>query len=735
MSGGTRVYLKGIYKKTIYNRDNYTVGLLKVKDNDIDPSLNDKTITFTGYFSSLNLDDNLKLNGNFTVHNKYGDQFTASSYEVLLPEEKDGIITFLSSDLFTGIGEAKGQKIYNYFQSKTIEIITNEPQRLKEIKGITLKNINTLHDKLMEYGDSIETIVKLNEYGFNNKDSTSLYNKYKKNTFSIIEKNIYDIIDEEFTYKKIDLLALRHDYERFDKRRIKASIIYVMGEVVNTIGDTYILLINLYDYLIRALKQEISFPLYEECIEELLKEEKIIVEENKYFLPKIYYAEKNLAKRFVYLNNYREDKVKNLEKLFAKMEESQDIKYNDKQKQAIMSAFQAHFMIITGGPGTGKTTIIKSIVDLYQEIHKKDSRNIEEMISLLAPTGRAAKRMMESVHYPASTIHRFLKWNKDNNTFGVNEYNKAKKDLVIIDEASMVDVQLMDSLLKGLYYDTKIILVGDFNQLPSVGPGEILKDIILSKKFLTIELDHLYRQKENSNIITLAYDINNGLYHPDIFNINDDLTYIKCDSYNLIEKFNEICYAYKDMDLNEIEILAPMYKTINGIDNLNLIAREIFNPKDQQKEILIGDTTYRENDKITLLLNMPDDNIYNGDVGIILEIDNQTKEIYVDFDGNIVKFTKNNFYNFRLGYVTSIHKSQGSEFKIVIIILLNEYRRMLYRKLFYTGVTRAKEKLFLLGEEEAIQKAIENNTLHHRKTVLQERILKMYEDTSINLSN
>ena len=351
-----------------------------------------------------------------------------------------------------------------------------------------------------------------------------------------------------------------------------------------------------------------------------------------------------------------------------------------------------------------------------------------EEVTLLAPTGRAAKRITETVGIKASTIHRFLKWNKETNKFKVNEHNKVDTKLVIIDEASMIDTYLLDSLLKGLYYDTKIILVGDYNQLPSVGSGQILKDLIESDMFIVTKLTELYRQKENSNIITFADDINHGIMNLDIFNQTDDLTFIKCDSYNLIDKFSELCFTYRDYDPNDLIILAPMYKTINGIDNLNMIAKEIFNPNDSDKEeITIGDMKYREFDKVILLVNMPDDDVYNGDIGIICEIDKFNNEIYIDFDGNIVKFNKSKFANFKLGYVTSIHKSQGSEFKVVIMIMLNEFNRMLYRKLLYTGVTRAKKNLYILGEEIAIKRAINNNLVNDRKTTLLEIVQKKYE--------
>lgn len=725
--------LKGTFKKLIYNRDNYYVGLIKVKENNIDDGLNDKTITFTGYFNEINVDDNLLLKGEFTRHNKYGEQFLASSYEVVLPEEKEGIVSFLSSDIFKGIGEAKAKKIYDTLGEKAIDIIIHEPEKLEKIKGLTKKNVEILHEKLLEYEDSIDTIIKLNEIGFNSHDSSGLYNKYKKKILDIIDNNIYDIIDEDYSYRKIDIIALKMGYLHMDKRRIKASIIYVFDEVINTIGDTYLLYNEIYSYLNRVLLTNIDFDLFHECVSELVNENKLVLDDDKYYLLKMYEAENNIAKRFVYLNNQKEENIKKLNITVDAIEKNSLITFNTKQLEAIINAFKYHFEIITGGPGTGKTTIIKSIVNTYEKVYKKSKNELMEEVTLLAPTGRAAKRITETVGIKASTIHRFLKWNKETNKFKVNEHNKVDTKLVIIDEASMVDTYLLDSLLKGLYYDTKIILVGDYHQLPSVGSGQILKDLIESDMFNVTQLSELYRQKENSNIITFADDINHGIMNNNIFNKEDDLTFIPCDSYNLIEKFSELCLAYQDYNQSELIILAPMYKTINGIDNLNLIAREIFNPFDDTKEeMLVGDIKYREFDKVILLVNMPDDDVYNGDIGIICEIDKLNNDIYIDFDGNIVKFNKSKFSNFKLGYVTSIHKSQGSEFKVVIMIMLNEYNRMLYRKLLYTGVTRAKKNLYILGEEIAIKRSIDNNIINDRKTSLLDFIKRKYEKRSIN---
>ena len=715
--------IEGVYKKAIFNGDNgYLVGLLKVTDSEY-TGLAGKAIIFTGYFHDINPEDNLRLTGEFVNHYKYGDQFNATSYEVIMPTTENSIISFLSSGIFKGIGESKATKIYEALGDDAINIITKDINSLVGIKGISKKNREDIYETLLEYQDSIDIIVKLNEYGFNNKDSNNLYNKYKKKVIDVIDNNVYDLIDDNFPFKRIDSIALALDYSRDDIRRVEAGIIYVINEVVNTIGNTYLTNDEVYNYLTRAFGFSIDKELYDEAINNLVFNTKLVISEGRYYLKKMFDAENNIARRLVYLNNLEDSKYKKLDELLKSNEEENNIDYNSEQEEAIKKSFIKNFLIITGGPGTGKTTIIKSIVNIYQKLYKLSYEELCEKVTLLAPTGRASKRIMETVHMKASTIHRFLKWNKDNNSFGVNERNKVDTDLVIIDEASMVDTYLLDSLLKGLKFDTKIIMVGDVNQLPSVSSGQVLKDLINSDVFNVIYLNKLYRQEENSNIITLAYNINNGI-NENIYNQSDDLTFIECNNDKLLNHFIELCETYKDYNYSDFIIMAPMYKTKFGIDNLNSIARDIFNPKDKSKnEIMIGENLYRENDKVLELVNMPDSNVFNGDLGIIREIDSETKEITIDYDGNIVKYNKNNYMNFTLGYVISIHKSQGSEFKVVIMILLNTFRRMLYRKLLYTGVTRAKSNLFILGEMEAINMAIHTNTSLDRKTGLKDMII------------
>jgi len=389
---------------------------------------------------------------------------------------------------------------------------------------------------------------------------------------------------------------------------------------------------------------------------------------------------------------------------------------------AIKNAILENFLIITGGPGTGKTTIIRSIVDLYKNINKLSFGTLSKDVVLLAPTGRAAKRLSTQALFPASTIHSFLKWNKDSNKFSVNEYSRSDAKLVIIDEASMIDVYLFDSLLKGLKLDTKIVIVGDYNQLPSVGPGQLLKDLIEANSRDVVYLKKLYRQKNGSNIISLAYDINDGIVDKKVFENGKDLSLFECNN-NVVDVIKEIAKKHKNDDYKEFQILVPMYKTINGIDNINMVLQEMFNPKSRsKKEIVIGENIFREGDKILQLVNMPEERIFNGDIGIISSIDR--KEIIVDFDGNEVKFTPSNYSMFKHGYAISIHKAQGSEFDTVVIPVVSSYGKMLYRKLYYTAITRSKNNLYIVGDINSLKYASDNNYSDVRRTSIKEKLEK-----------
>lgn len=732
-------YIIGKYKRSIYQTENgYMVGLFKIKDNNIDEIYNNKTITFTGYFSNLNFDDEYKFFGEFTKHPKYGEQFAVTNFEIVLPEEKDSIVEFLSSELFKGIGEKTAERIVDTLGENALKVILENPNNLLLVKSVTERQAKLIYEKLKEYENNYNTLLYLTEIGFNTKDSGLIYRKYKEKTMEVIEKNIYDLLDiDSLSFRKIDEIAKKIEVSPTDKRRIKAGIIYTIDEICNLIGHSYLYYDEIYNYTNRVLNVSMEEDDFSSSLKELVEERKIIKKEENYYLSSMYNAEQNIVNRISYLNDLPDNKDKFLNKGIETIESFFGIKYNSEQLSAIKNSYLKNFLVITGGPGTGKTTIIKGIVELYRTMNDLDYETLTNEVALLAPTGRAAKRIAESTLLPATTIHRFLKWNKETNKFGVNEYSKSIAKLVIIDEASMIDTYLLDNLLKGLKFTTRIVIIGDYNQLPSVGPGQVLKDIIDSDLVNVIKLEKLYRQKEGNNILTLAYNINKGVVDEETFESNSDYTFIPANADTLRDEIIKLIDEYKDVDYQKFQIMAPMYKTYNGIDNLNTIIRDILNPQDKsKKEIVINDVIYRENDKVIELTNMPDDNVYNGDIGIIEKIVvSPKKEVYINFEGNTVKYTSSNFNNFKHAYVISIHKSQGSEFDTVVIPLVKEYKKMLYRKLIYTGVTRAKNKLYIIGEKEVLKEAILKDETDTRRTTIKNMIIDKYNNLALTHNN
>lgn len=723
-------YIKGNYRRSIYqNSSGYNIGIFKVSDTNDEKLADylDRTITFTGYFHELNDMDTYIFYGKLVQHEKYGEQFQVESYKRCRPEEKNAIIEFLTSGLFKGIGEKKAKNIVDVLGKNTLKIILENPDNLILIPTITKSNIETLHTKLKEYEASYETIIYLSNLGFSTKDSMLIYNYYKEKTRSIIEENIYQLILDinDITFKKIDQIALNMGIDKISIIRIKAAILYSMGEISNLYGHSYYYKEELTSLLPRILKVSIPEEYFTRAIEELETDLLIVKKETKYYLREMYEAESLIVKRLRLLSKNKPKTNKNIDTKITELEEFFNITYNDNQKQAIKESYERDFLIITGGPGTGKTTIMKGITELYRTLNKLSYERLEEKIALLAPTGRAAKRMNETTLLKASTIHRFLKWQKETNKFQVNEYNKSKVEFIIIDEASMIDTYLMASLLKGISANCKIVMVGDDHQLPSVGPGQLLHDLIESNKLEVVKLEQLYRQGKDSNILSLAYDIRKGQLNQTIFNRDVDLTFIACSQEQVISNIVEISNTYKDISYKDFQILAPMYKTLTGIDEINNRVQQIFNPPDQiKKQLRIGEVTFRENDKVIQLTNMPEENVYNGDIGIINRIvTSPKKEIHIDFDGNIVKYTPSNFNNFRLAYAISIHKAQGSEFDIVILPIVRNYNKMLYRKLVYTAVTRSKKKLYLIGDITALDTAIKNIQSNIRRTTIKEFLI------------
>lgn len=733
------MYVKGIYTKQIFKTDKgYIVGLFKIKETDHE-ELKDyinKTITFTGYFASLIEDDTYVLKGELIEHPKYGLQYSVSEYERLLPEDKDGIVAFLSSDLFKGIGESLAKSIVDTLGNNALDLILESKENLLLVPKMTIKKADTIYDTLNKYEESHKTVIYLSELGFNMKDSLSIYNLYKGDTIYKIEYNVYNLLDElDISFPKIDMLRHKLDIEDDDERRIKAGIYYSLKNLTYKTGNTYFTL----EEIVIEASNLLHINIYSEDValylDELRYLNKVKLDEDKYFLKEIYDAEIYIKDKIKYLLSKEQNNYKKLDKYLVELEEENKIEYNVEQVNAIKKSLENNITIITGGPGTGKTTIIKGIVDLYSKLNKYNFEETTKHLALLSPTGRASKKMSESTSYPSSTIHRFLKWSKDDNKFMVNENNPDFSELIIIDEVSMIDIELFSSLLKGLTQNIKIILVGDYNQLPSVGPGNLLKDLIDSEVIDTISLEMIYRQSEDSYIPILAHDIKNNEVTEEFLETKDDYTFLKCSKESIIKNLKNLSLKLveKGYDYKNVQILAPMYAGINGIDNLNKELQDIYNPKDvTKKEIKIGDIIYRENDKILQLVNNPDENVFNGDIGTIIKILNENEseskkaEIYVQYDYTCVKYLPKDLVKIKHGFAISIHKSQGSEFDLVIMPICMSYHRMLYKKLIYTGITRAKKKLILIGETNAFLMSINNQNEIIRRTNLKNILVSMY---------
>lgn len=731
-----KIYIKGNFKKTIFKSDKgYVIGLFRVKETnstELEDFIN-KTITFTGYFHELNEEDMYIFYGESLEHPKYGFQFQVSEYERVKPEDKDGLIEFLSSDLFPGVGDKMAAAIVDTLGLDVLDKIMEDPAILNLVPKLTSKKATSIYNSLIKYNESSATIIYLTELGFSMKDAMSIYNVYKNMTKDIIEKNIYSIIDnvDELSFLKVDDIAMKQGINPDDSNRVKATIMYVVKNLVFSNGDTYLEYGDIIKNVELYLRTELNTDYFDDNLFELEKENKIIKYDEHYYLADIWKAEDYVANKIIKLAS-RENKVyPKLNNYLSHLEETTGIIYNDKQKEAIMKALQSNILIITGGPGTGKTTIIKAIVELYSELNKLSNDQLTEKLALLAPTGRASKRMSESTNLPASTIHRFLKWNKETNKFAVDEYTPDKSSFIIVDEVSMIDINLLDSLFKGLTDNIQVVLVGDYNQLPSVGPGQVLKDLIESDVIDTVHLDLLYRQDENSYINTLAIEIKDNDLSEKFLETRSDYTFLECNGSSIKENLKKLCKQVlnKGYDYKRVQLMAPMYHGENGIDNLNIELQKIFNaPSDDKREIIYGDVTYRENDKILQLVNMPDLNVFNGDIGVIKSIiyANTSKsgknEIDIDFDGNVVKYVPKDFNKFKHGYIISIHKAQGSEFEMVILPICNSFKRMLYRKLLYTAITRAKKKLIILGEPSAFVYSVNNGNEYIRKTSLLDKI-------------
>lgn len=725
-------YIKGKIKHLIFeSTSGYKVGLIRVKETN-DPEMEDfinKSVTFTGYFADLTMDDVYVLEGSLVYTEKYGYQYKVENYHYQEVEGKDAVIEFLASPLVKGCGEKTACDIVETLGEDALKKIKESYTNLLLVPKMTEKKALKIYDSIMKYRQTDEMIVELKNLGFTINEALSIINKYGDETISIVKSNPY-CLNELIDFNKLDKVYL--NIGTFDdETRIKACLVETIKRLEMADGDTYFSLEEILDGLKRFFSLLPDTSITEKVVDELSVNNDIIVDKDKYYLKTTYEMECAIAKNLSLINNIPPVEIKEFDTEIIKLQESIDVTYNKEQLLAIKKALENRISIITGGPGTGKTTIIKAITKLYIKIHNLRPDEISSQIALLAPTGRAAKKLAESTGLPASTIHRYLKWNKEANDFQINELNKNFHRLVIVDETSMIDTHLFDALLKGICTNIQLILVGDANQLPSVGPGLILADLISSDLFTFTPLETIYRQSNNSYIPYLAQEIKNKDLSNDYLTKKDDYNFLNATGSNIRELIKMICERSikKGLTDKDIQILAPMYKGENGIDHLNEILRDLFNPPDnKKKEIKVGEVTYRVGDKVLQLTNDPNNGVFNGDIGYIKDIVTITvpkkqETIVIDFDGNKVDYKKEDMNMVKHAYAISIHKSQGSEFPHVIMPITKSYYKMLYNKLIYTGVSRAKKSLVLIGEPYALIMAVNNDYSNQRKTTLKERLL------------
>ena len=728
-------YIKGKIRNIIYQNEEsgYVVAVFRVKETN-DAKMDEyvgKTVTITGIFLDINEEETFIIYGKAVRHERFGFQYQVDSYEKEKISSKDALIEFLSSSLIKGCGKNSAKKIVDALGLDAIEKIKASECALDNISGIPDAKKKTIRASLLEYSSADEVLIKLKEMGFSIGEATKIYKKYGASTKYIIEVNLY-VLTEIMDFNKIDnIYRLYHD--ETDKVRLKACIIEAMHRLSNSNGDTYYLLEEIVD----ALKKEFNIILDDITLDEMIysleEENKIVFEQGIYYLTLYYESEKDIADALYMLNANNITPFYNFDNELKRLEDEEKVVYNEDQKKAIKTALENKITIISGGPGTGKTTIINAIVKLYIKMHDFSPMEVLQNIALLAPTGRASKKMSSSTGLPAMTSHRFLKWNKETGNFGVNEYHKAQENLIIVDEMSMIDISLFDALLKAVKSNVQLIMVGDVNQLPSVGPGLILKDLIESDLFAFCPLEKIYRQSENSYIPYLALEIKEKELSEDFLNQKDDYNFLNCDSVHIKQMIKKICLMSREKGLTEedIQILAPMYKGENGIDNLNIVLQELFNPpSERKKQINYGDVIYRENDKVLQLQNNPDNNVFNGDIGYIRQIIPKTSKskelIIIDFEGVKVEYTKEDLKEIKHAYAITIHKSQGSEFSHVILPITKNYYKMLYNKLIYTGVSRAKKSLIIIGEANAFIMAVKNDYASSRKTMLKEKLMHKF---------
>lgn len=720
------IRLNGKVMYILFHNDQnfYTVAKFRINDEK------ERVITITGLFPSIETDQNYVIYGSYIEHPRYGMQFKVENYEKPLPSEEEGIIKYLSGASFKGIGKSTAEKVVKALGDQCLSMIREDPYVLRTIPGLTEKQILAIEEGMKQQDDGLEELVRfLNVHGVGMRNLARLNKAYGQSALNKIKENPYRVIEEcdGFGFATADKIAQSLGFDPADERRLYAFMVSAVMDFCMSSGDTFVTKEALKNYCARKMNgiEEV----FDELLDQASLKRSLIVDEDRVYAVSQFDAERSITS---YLTGFpyrklEEIDVNNMYAYLRALETRLEIEYDDRQKEALQTFFEEDFMIVTGGPGTGKTTVVRAMTSLFSMLYP------DSTVVCAAPTGRAAKRLAELTGTQAATIHSLLQWDLESNTFNKNEEDPITADLLIVDEFSMVDSYLFASLLRACRNVQKICLIGDEDQLPSVGPGCVLRDLIETDLYPVIRLEHIYRQKEGSDVIALAHDINTG--EVDFAKYGHDVLFHRCPSYDVRRNVLSVVQSAVDKgySTDDIQVLSPMYNGTAGIDVLNNALQELLNPPAQYKrEVRSGYMTLREGDKILQLKNQPDDGVYNGDIGVLEEIipaketEDHKITVVVNFQGILVEYKPDNFINITLAYCTSVHKSQGNEYPIVIMPFTSQHTIMLQRKLIYTAVTRARRALVLLGDPDAFTRGIGTLERHRRETTLVKMLKEVY---------